>query len=112
MLDYILIASGWVFGLCVVAYVVSKKKITPDDVIRLLDQFWDNEHIRSHMEKAFEDATKKFEGTQFGKVIKSWWDSDDEENGDVADAEKATAPKVEEKKEEKPKETVEADKEK
>jgi len=109
-------ASGWAFGLCVVAYALSKKKITPDDVIKLLDEFWNNEHIRSHMEKAFEDVSKKFEGTQFGKVIKSWWDTDDEENGDAAAVEKETSPdKEEEKKKDEPvteakKETVEADK--
>jgi hypothetical protein len=82
MLDYIVMASGWLACLCAAVWLYSKKKITPAQIIEFLDLLWDSPHVKEHFEKSFEDLSKKFADSCFGALLKDWWNMD-EENGDV-----------------------------
>ncbi len=99
MLDYIVMAAGWLAFVCLAVWLYSQKKITPTQVFKFLDLMWDVPHIRAHFEKYFEDLVKKFEASPFGTLLNNWWHSDDE-NGDadaVADETEAENKKAKKK---------------
>ena len=79
MPDYIVMITGWIAFAGLAVWLASSKRITTTQLIDFMDMLWDNPHVKAHFESGFKKYYKQFEGTEFGKALKVWWNSEDDE---------------------------------